>query len=531
MDYQKKFIETIDNNIIAYGSRNMFCFNDGSKIATISYDCFQPVLSRLSLILKTNNIGAGDRVSVISSVTESYVALSVVLFYLGIVIVPIDVNLPASEKNNLIKKAKVKALFAEKNYADEIEEKDFNLVLMSKGCEYTVVRSMKAVDYEPSDPGVGAIMFSSGTTGTIKGVELTKKSIVMAVERMINYIGMEYKDVSLTVLPLSHVAGFVGALSLPYVGGASCFLESFNPNTLMAAFDLYKPSLFEVIPEVLELMRHRALIIINKGRLSKAYYNVVTKIISYVRRKTGLSLKFLAKPVYSKMFGPNIKCVGGGAAPFKEECIRFYLDLGLDFINVYGSTETCFPIAGYHHDNKYQYKGVGKADQFNDILIKIDNPDEHGVGEILVKSALIMNGYFEDEKLTEEAFSDGYFKTGDLGFIDSDNNLFIKGRIKENIVLSNGEKLTPLEIDEYYKMDEAKIAAVGVPTGNGTDELHLFIESEDEALLERIKTASLQAPKNYKVKGIHLIDKIPVTGTGKIKRFELRRMVLCEKQN
>ncbi|MCQ2515022.1 MAG: AMP-binding protein, partial [Ruminococcus sp.] len=170
--------------------------------------------------------------------------------------------------------------------------------------------------------------------------------------------------------------------------------------------------------------------------------------------------------------------------------------------------------------------------------IIIDNPDDEGIGEIRVKTRGIMNGYFRSEKLTKEAFdSEGYFKTGDNGFIDENNILHITGRIKESVVLSSGKKVSPADVDNYYQnvCKNINIASCGIPDKSGMyDELYMFIETngQNKKTLEEaeksINKLSLTQNNVFKLSKIVYIDTIPKTSIGKVKRFLLQESV---KQN
>lgn len=525
MNYQNSFRDTCDKNMVSYGARNMFMYMDGAEVKNITFASFCCILKDIKAILDENKITAGDRVAVISPTNESYEALAVAFAYYRVVLVPIDYNLPAEEKLRLLKLAEVSLVFTDIKYADDICNDSYALYILKSGCKYeqrTEIKERKA--YDKSDEDVQAVLFSSGTTGTVKGVEVTCKGVTLGCVLMQSYAQIVYTDKYLNALPLSHIAGYLTSLAIVYVGACNCFLPVLNPQTLLSAFKTYEPTCFEMVPEVFELLKSKSLMIINRKPLVKAYYKMATGIVRFSRTRLSKNPKFLTKPIYKEIFGPSMRYMAGGAAPFTEELIRFYLDLGLDLGNVYGSTECCFPIAGFDARNIYEYKGVGKCDKFKEVEVKINNPDENGIGEIYVKTELIMKGYYKDPKLTEAAFDGEWFKTGDAGYIDEDHVLYIKGRIKDNMVLSNGEKVTPDEIDNYYRLENAKVASVGIPSEKGFDEIHLFIESDKEELKKIIAEKAKTAPKNYKLKEVHLIDKIPVTTTGKIKRFELRKM-------
>ena len=284
-----------------------------------------------------------------------------------------------------------------------------------------------------------------------------------------------------------------------------------------------------MIPKIYEVIKDKITETNGKKSLPiRAYVNAAMKISGFVRRKTGIKLRGLTKPIWKAAMGRNMKICGCGTAPCAPETVEFYLNLGIDFVNVYGATETGFPICAANCNTKYPVCGVGSIRQFPDIDIVIANPDEDGIGEVRVKTPLIMLGYYQDLQLTEAAFdSDGYFKTGDYGYLDQNENLYITGRMKENIMLSNGKKVSPIDVDKYISKycDNVNIASCGVDCVEGYDEIHLFIETNGKTkdILNEAKKIINSIPKSiYKISQIHFIDKIPMTSTGKIKRFDLK---------
>lgn len=526
MDYFANIRGTIEENFCLYVDKPLFLFP--AKVGTncVSYAQFHSVLNNLSTKLNELNIVAGDRIAAISSTTESYMGLAVILEYLGIVLVPIDCNLPISEQNRLIEFCEPKAVFIEDRPESNITCDGPSVFIMKSGCEYELKTVGKDLSHlKKSHEDIAVILFSSGTTGAINGVEVTKKGIWLTYVLASDFTASKASDLYLNVLPLSHIAGYGTAFTFCLLGASMCFAGEVNANSLLKAFQTFNPTAFEMVPEVYELMRVRTLATIKRSKPLYAYYKFATGIVRFSRQHLNICPKFLTRPIYSKLLGKNYRGGACGAAPVSEETMRFYLDLGVQIVNGYGSTETSFPIASTHCLAPYEYKGVGKVDRYKEIQIKINNPDENGIGEIYVKTELIMRGYYKNPELTKNAFDAGWYKTGDLGYIDKDNILYIKGRLKENIVLANGEKVTPLEIDDYYKIENVKIAATGVTNEKGYDEIHLFIESDDEALIKEAIEKSMSAPKNYKIAKAHLINEIPVTSTGKIKRFELRKLV------
>ena len=294
----------------------------------------------------------------------------------------------------------------------------------------------------------------------------------------------------------------------------------------------FNPRNFIMVPKVYEVMMNKIKDgLKEQSLLVRVYANFAMKTCSFFRKKTGIKLRFLTKPIWSKAFGTDMLIVGSGTAPCKKEIAEFYLDLGMNFMDVYGSTETGLPITSTNVFEKYPLEGSGKVNELDYVKVKIANADKDGIGEILVKTELIMKGYFKDRELTKAAFdNDGYFRTGDLGYVDKENSLHIIGRIKESIVLSNGKKVSPADVDDFYKelCPGINLACCGITGNDGYDEIHLFIESkthtEDEInqAAKRIKTVSDNESYFRKLSEIHIVENIPTTSIGKVKRYMLK---------
>ena len=267
--------------------------------------------------------------------------------------------------------------------------------------------------------------------------------------------------------------------------------------------------------------------------IEKSIYGLLS-LSGFLRKKFGLKIgKYLLKPITRQIFGKNIYGLAVVGTICKPKTAELFLNLGLEWANMYATTETNAPITSTGIRDYYPVNSVGNVNQYKDIDIKIEKPDIDGKGEIYVKTPLIMKGYFKESELTKVAFDKGYFKTGDLGYINKEGYLFVCGRLKETFILHNGEKVAASDIDTFYQSvcPDILIASCGVPNNEGYDEIHLFIEetahseSAIDAAVCKLSQKSAETNSIYKVKEMHRIDKIPVTSVGKVKRYSLKENV------
>lgn len=522
-----------------------------SAIVSLHSDDTKTVLNYSDVLGIANNIGKilaefglkrADRIAVVTPHSPYAVVLNLSLAYLGYTAVLIDGSLPNKEINKLIDFSDVCAVFTITQIYEKIDKSLLENIPVLSICEdftYSLLRdSMKQNNKTPTEPtneGVIAIIFSSGTTDTMKGVQITYSSILKAHEYIVEYTNLNSTVSFLNILPSNHIAGYSSTTSVFLSGGEMGFPADLSPTGLAQAFSRYNPTNFIIVPQVYEIiMRKIQSAIKNKPFFVRLYANSVMFISKCVKKITGTKLRILTKPIWKAALGHNMKICGCGTAPCSSEVMSFYLNLGIDFVNVYGSTETGFPITATNCNDKYANFGTGNVFQFSEIKIKIENPDKDGVGEIRVKSPLMMLGYFKDTEKTDAAFDEnGFFKTGDCGYVDKKGNLFVTGRIKEAILLRNGKKVSPSAIDEVYQnvCKGVLLACVGVPCkDNSYDEIHLFVQkkgldnNETQKIVEQIKEYSSNINPMYKIHTIHLIEEIPTTTVGKIKRYMLKEI-------
>lgn len=385
-----------------------------------------------------------------------------------------------------------------------------------------------------ADTDVIAILYSSGTTGQMKGIMVTYESVLKAREVFERLSGLKDYMSYLLVLPFNHIAGFTGAMTFFLTGCEIGFIEDVNASKLQNGLLRFQPYYFAMVPKVYEVMEQKIRAALRaKGKLTETLIDGLMKVSGFLRRNFGINIgKKMFHGITAQVFGENIFGIGTGASPCKAETAEFFLNLGLEWANLYATTETSVPIVATGILDRYPVGTVGNVNHHPEIQVKISCPDQNGIGEIVVKSQLMMKGYFRRPDLTVEAFENGFFKTGDYGYIDRKGDLHITGRIKESIILQNGKKVSPADVDEYYfaRIPECDLASRGIAVQNESyDEIYMFVaakgisETEQENIRASLEKASRLAPDMYKLAGISFIPDIPRTSVGKVKRFCLEK--------
>ncbi|HHX55259.1 MAG TPA: long-chain fatty acid--CoA ligase, partial [Clostridiales bacterium] len=296
---------------------------------------------------------------------------------------------------------------------------------------------------EREDDKMCKIVFSSGTTSLPKASMLTQKSILCGWDNLYKRAAMNDTDICYLFLPLHHTYAGLCNFLFSTISGKQIYLCS-DTKKIVEELQIIKPTVFCAVPLIYE-------------RFSK------------IADQTGHDLKSL--------FGGNIKYLFSGGAYFDENIRKQYKQAGLNMMEAYALTETS-SIFSIQYSNSPNVKSVGTI--FENIDVKVINPDENGCGELAVKGDNVCLGYYGNEKATREAFDkDGYFHTGDLGYIDKDNELYLIGRKKRMIITGNGENVDPEEIEQLI-LDYSEVNKVKVYEDGGIIKASIYISGDDD---------------------------------------------------
>ena len=531
-----KYKHRIDNIIRHYSKKTAVKYmRNNGNIDTITFsqigEFFNDVKKKMPLMRLT----AGDRVAVLAPLSPSVVFTGIALTYCNVTIVPVDASLPVEEIEKLIEFSDVKALFTT-DFFYETFGKNITVPCYRLGEALEIVPFKHFPDTVKQNPDpesdVIAIIFSSGTTGQMKGIKVPYISTLKSKEVTLRLSGIKGYMNYLLMLPFNHIAGFTSVTTCFLSGCEIDFIEDADATKLQKAFLTFQPSFYIMIPKVYEVMEQKIRNAIHqKGKIAETAVNTMLKLSGLSRKYFGINFgRKLFMFIRKEAMGKNVFGFATGASPCRPETAEFYMSLGIEFENFYASTETNVTLTATGVLDRWSPKSVGNVNHHPEIKVSIRNPDENGTGEIIVKSELIMKGYFRQPELTASVFEDGWFRTGDYGYIDEKGYLYVTGRIKESIILQNGKKVSPTDVDDYYinRLPECDIASRGIQVdGNGYDEIHMFISCEkfsDRECLnisDEIMKISRNAPEMYHISQIHFVSEIKRTAVGKIKRFSL----------
>ncbi len=443
--------------------------NKGDNYRNISYNQFGNDVEYFGTALL--NLGLSDSSIAVLGENRYEWCVSYLSTVNGVgTIVPLDKELPANEITNLLTRSEATAIIFSGKYREQIKmlKSTINTVkiyidmdsqtnedgilsfqeLLIEGKQLVEAgdKSFASVKIDPEAARI--LIFTSGTTDIAKGVMLSHQNICADIMGVCSTVQVKSDDKSLSILPLHHTYECsLGFLAFIYNGAAISFNDGLR--NITKNLKNVKPTVMITVPLLIENIYKKIQDKLNKSRTVKLKFNFalfLTTILSVF--KINLSRK-LFKEIHDS-FGGEMRLIIVGAAPIKPEVSRFFRRIGIKVLQGYGLTE-CAPLVAGNRDKSFKDKSCGKA--IPGVEIKILQPDNNGIGEILVKGKNVMLGYFRNEKATKKCLSNGWFYTGDLGYMDRKGFLYITGRLKNVIVTKNGKKIFPEEVENYINSD------------------------------------------------------------------------------
>lgn len=441
-DYLQRSLEKFPDN-------KSYSFINGEGL---TYRQFGEKVKLLQQILGNNGIGQGDRVAILGSSMPSWPVAYMAVTTSARIAVPILPDFTAFEISNVITHSESKAIFVSKKLLYKLSESiksRLNLIVLLDTFEIIKGEAGATADAPceplPESESVASIIYTSGTSGTSKGVMLTHGNITSNLQMMYELYPVMENDVFLSLLPLSHAYECTIGMLYPLTEGASVYYldGAPTPSALIPALKKVRPTCILSVPLIVEkIYKNKIRPIFTRNWIMQTLYSIMP-----VRR---ILHKFAGKKLL-EMFGGRLRFFGIGGAKLDGMVELFLRDAGFPYAIGYGLTECSPLIAGAV--GKFKYQTTGPALKWLDV--RIADADKNGVGEIQVKGPNVMKGYFKDPLRTEAAFTaDGYFKTKDLGKMDKEGAIFIKGRADNMVLGPNGENIYPEEIEAIIQEND-----------------------------------------------------------------------------
>ena len=434
--------EIVKNSIDKFSSRIAFSMIGGEDV---SYKEVGERVEKVKDLLLNAGVGAGDKVAILSSSMPNWGVSYFAVTTAGMIAVPILPDFTGEELDLIIQHSEAKAILVSDKLYTKLSKatiERLNIVIRTKGLNVIsqrVTERAEAAIPQPDD--LAAIIYTSGTTSKPKGVMLTHYNIAMQMTVIPPLFDYNEEDVLLSILPLSHTYECTLGMIYPFSRGAHIFYMDRPPtaSALMPALAQVRPTVIASVPLIMEK--------IYRGKVRPTFEkNVVLRKLYGWRWSQKLLHKVAGKQL-KKLFGGRIRLFAIGGAKFDSEAEQFLYDAKFNYGIGYGLTETAPLVAGAV-GKMVRIGSTGPALQGVEIRLDDINPATHQ-GEIVVKTPCCMVGYYKNEEATKAVFTDdGWFRTGDLGSMDSDGWIYIKGRLKNMIVGPSGENIYPEDIEE-----------------------------------------------------------------------------------
>lgn len=471
------------------------------------------------------------------------------------VVVPLDKSLPEKELESLIERSGAEAIFYQNKFEECVKRikllesnKLKHLISMDNienvqgiYSQYELIKKGQSLIDEGNKKFLNAtinpeqmsiMFFTSGTTSASKVVALSHKNICSNLMAIGSILNVQRGDVVLSVLPVHHVFECtVGFLFSFYKGAETVFCDGLRH--IAANLKEYKVSVMACVPGIYE----RILGMVSKKFAKEGKLDDLLEQEILNENCTMAEKREIYKDIH-EMFGGNLKTLICGAAALDPKIERKYRQLGFPLVQGYGLTETS-PVVGVGTEKEFRIGSIGKA--VPGVQVRIDDANDEGVGELLIKGPSVMIGYYQNEEATQNAIQDGWFHTGDLAEIDDEGYIFIRGRKKSVIVLKNGKNIFPEEIENLVNkiegvkesfifgkqlsddQNDIKINCKIVFDRPVVEEAYKVFKTEEinDVLTEKIKEINKAMPPYKAIRGlIFSEDPLIKTSTNKIKRQE-----------
>ena len=503
----------------------------------------------------------GKRIAVIGRNSYGWAIAHLSNLLGGNVSVPLDKDLQYDELESSLIRSKADMIFFDKKYEEKIsqikEKNNTNLkeyVCFEEAEGFKNISELLKIGNEKINSGktdfinakideneMAILLFTSGTTSKSKAVMLSQKNIASNVYAMQCVEAIYSTDTNIAFLPFHHIFGSTCMVVMLAYGVRTVFPDGLR--YIKKNLNEYGVSVFVGVPVLVEAIYKTIMKEVKKQGKTKLV-NIATKISNFLLKLHIDIRRILFKSIINEL-GGKLRFVISGGAPADSKIAKGFNDLGIEVVQGYGLTETSPVIAA---ENKRCMKAGTVGIPMLNVKLEIENSDENGIGEIRVKGPNVMLGYYENEEATKEVLKDGWFYTGDLGYLDKNGCLAITGRSKNLIVLKNGKKVFPEELETLVnRLDLVEECMVyGMPDEKDKNDVKLSIKivynkeivkekysdkTEEELykiIWNEIKEINKTLPRYKYIKGMILTDEELIkTTTKKVKRQEEMKKIMA----
>ena len=489
-------------------------------------DFLDAVQRRAVLLTKKFNMKKGDVIALLCSNIPAFIESYYAILAIGARALLLDTGLAHEEHINMMTRTKAKLALADKTHMFDCDVTMFDI---------ESVDDTDAADFVPADvvrSDIAQMSFTSGSTGNPKVVGITHGNLLSLCAGAEDYTHVVKPGFTFYgFLPLYHIYGIVINVICPVTMQGKLLLQPIlKPAEFVKDWQEYKPEVIPAVPRIWEVFYKK---IVDQAR-EKHMWTIMRMILALQKplRKIGLGclVSRVTDPVH-KIFGGHTRVLVSAGAPLKPTIRKFYEKLGFSVGDCFGLTETTGPALFNWAVPKKNGHGIHYAGPLRGNELIIHNPDKDGTGEIWFRGNMLMPGYIGNDEANAAAFEDGWFKTGDVGMLDSKGRLIVKGRQKQLIVLESGKKIWPEEMEDLYLQNpDILAAAVFEYKINGKIVPYAVFQvkpgTKPEHISLLIKASNLKIAQYKWVKHFAITEKeLPQTSAKKIKHFMVKELL------
>ncbi len=511
----------IDYSVLHFADCPSVSFVEGTPI---TYKQLGQKIEEVAALLSSFGLQKGDKVALFSQNMPNWVIAYFSVVSKGMIIVPVLPDFTRQEVENVLMHSEAKVLFVSERLQSRVDGlelpdligkisvEEFK-VLMGGDLSESDVSKVDEIQVEEDD--TAAIIYTSGTTGRSKGVVLSHKSIAFTAMQSYTFCAISHEDIFLSFLPLSHTYENTIGMLYPVMYGASIYYLEKPPtaSSLIPALKKIRPTMMLSVPLIMEKLYKSQI----QAKFTKTRF---TRIIYKALLFRKLIHRIAGKKLY-ETFGGRLRFFGIGGAKLDSRVERFLKEAKFPYAIGYGLTETAPLLAGAGtHQTKLQSTGFA----VQGVALKIHEPNKKGVGEIWAKGPNVMKGYYKNPEATSEVLTaDGWFRTGDLGKFDSNNRLYIKGRMKNTIVGASGENIYPEDIETIINSNQFVVESLVIEE-DGFLVAKIILDLEQiEKNIAHLKTAIDEKKEQYQEWKAHFTKELnsKLNRTSQINRVDI----------
>jgi len=549
----KDLLDLFDTSVKRFSTRVAMRIERNGRKEQYTFEDVRELTLRAAGFFAHSGIKQPDRVILFSNNMPEWGLTYFGILKAGATAIPIDPASSVAEIVNFARAGEASAIvlspkLAEENpvLADKLAEAGIELKVWTfdevfeMPSEIEEAKRLALLPAKVTSNSVASLIFTSGTTGTPKAVMLSHRNFTNMISMLSSVLDMDITDGVLSVLPMHHTFEFSAGFLTPFSNGTQItYLDELTADELARAIENGHVTGMVGVPALWEMLHRRI-----KSRLRERgdwIADLADNIIDFnawIRDNTPFNFgPVVFFPIHQGMGGKMRYLISGGSA-LSEKVQKDLHGLGFTVLEGYGLTESSPVLTVSRPGNKLLKGSVGKP--LPGVEVKIDSPDETGVGEVLARGQNVMLGYYNNEEATEAVLQDRWLRTGDLGRIDEDGNLYIVGRSKDVIIDSNGKNIYPDEVEDLYSKSGfiKEMSVVGLTDEDGGEKISSLVVPDyehDIALAraevnkkveEHFREVSASLPFFKRVKVLHITPfELPRTATRKVKRPEVVEML------